>query len=72
MSRRSLGFVVTAVGVIVVVVAAFADPIGIGGAEDTFGWKQIVGVAIGAVVAVVGIVLAVGGEKPASGGETEG
>jgi len=72
MSRRSLGFVVTAVGVIVLVVAAFADPIGIGGAEDTFGWKQIVGVVIGAVVAVVGIVLAVGGEKPASGGETKG
>jgi uncharacterized membrane protein YidH (DUF202 family) len=71
MSRTSLGFVVTAVGVIVVVVAAFADPIGIGGAEDTFGWKQIVGVVIGAVV-VVGIVLAAGGEKPASGGETEG
>jgi hypothetical protein len=72
MSRRSLGFVVTAVGVIVVVVAALADPIGIGGAEDTFGWKQIVGVVIGTVVTVAGIVLAVRGEKPASGGETEG
>lgn len=71
MSRRSLGFVVAAVGVIVVVVAAFADPIGVGGAEDTFGWKQIVGVVIGAVVAVGGIVLAVRGEKPASGGEAE-
>ncbi len=72
MSRRSLGFVVTAVGVIVVAVAAFADPIGIGGAEDTFGWKQIVGVVVGAVVAVVGIILAVRGGKPAPGGDAEG
>lgn len=72
MSRRSLGFVVTAVGVIVVVVAAFADPIGIGGAEDTFGWKQTIGIVLGAVLVVLGIILAVRGEKPAPGGDGAG
>ena len=65
MSRRSLGVVVTVVGLLVLVFAAFADPLGVGGADDTFGWKQIVGVVVGAVIAVAGIVLAVGGGKPA-------
>lgn len=54
------------------VIAAFADPLGFGGADDTFGWKQIVGVVVGAVIAVAGIVLAVGGGKPAPSAERQG
>ena len=72
MSRRSLGVVVTVVGLLVLVIAAFADPLGIGGADDTFGWKQIVGVVVGAVIAVAGIVLAVSGGKPSPSAETQG
>jgi uncharacterized membrane protein len=72
MSRRSLGVVVTVVGLLVLVIAVFADPLGIGGADDTFGWKQIVGVVVGAVVAGAGIVLAFSGEKPEPTSETEG
>jgi hypothetical protein len=72
MSRRSLGVVVTVVGLLVLAIVVFADPLGIGGADDTFGWKQIVGVVVGAVIAVAGIVLAASGEKPAPSGETQG
>jgi uncharacterized membrane protein len=68
MSRRSLGVVVTVVGLLVLAIAVFADPLGIGGADDTFGWKQIVGVVVGAVIAVGGIVLAVSGETQGRGG----
>ena len=56
MSRRTLGIIVAAVGVIVVVVAVLADQIGIG-SDDTFGWKQIVGVGVGVVVAALGLIL---------------
>lgn len=70
MSRRTLGFAVLAVGVIVVVVSALADQIGIG-CGDAFGWKQIVGVIVGAVIAVVGVIVASRGEKPAPGLDAE-
>lgn len=64
MSRRTLGFAVLAVGVIVVVVSALADQIGIG-CGNTFGWKQIVGVVVGSIIAVVGVIVASRGERPA-------
>jgi uncharacterized membrane protein len=70
MSRRTLGFAVLAVGVIVVVVSALADQIGIG-RGDAFGWNQIVGVIVGAVIAVVGVIVASRGEKPAPGLDAE-
>jgi len=63
MSRITLGFGVIAIGVIVVVVSVLADPIGIG-SEDTFGWRQIVGVIVGAGVAAIGIVMAWRAENP--------
>ena len=56
MSQSTLGFVVAAIGVIVVVVSVLADPLGIG-SSDTFGWRQIAGVVIGAKIAVWGIVM---------------
>lgn len=46
-----------AVGAIGAAVAALADPIGIG-VEDVFGWLQITGVVLGAVVALAGLVVA--------------
>jgi hypothetical protein len=52
-SRRQVGIVIVLVGVVAALIAALADPLGIGG-EEGFGWKQ-------AVLLVIGIVLIVGG-----------
>jgi hypothetical protein len=56
-SSRRIGVVLAAVGAIVLAVSALADPLGIGGA-DGFGWKQIVGMIVGAGVAILGVALA--------------
>jgi hypothetical protein len=48
MERRQMAYLVAAVGALLVVVSALADQLGIG--EGDFGWKQIVGVIIGAVL----------------------
>ena len=55
MQGKALGAVVLVVGVLMFLVAAAADSIGVGGAPG-FGWKQIVGVAAGVAVAAVGLV----------------
>jgi len=55
---------VTAVGVVLLVLSALADPIGLGGGGG-FGWKQSTGLIVGAAVAVVGLVLMLRrGEEP--------
>jgi hypothetical protein len=36
------------------VLAAFADPLGIGG-DDAFGWEQALGTALGAVALIAGL-----------------
>jgi uncharacterized membrane protein len=43
------------IGIVLALVSLLADPIGIGSAG--FGWKQITGVVIGVVLAVIGGVL---------------
>jgi uncharacterized membrane protein len=70
MSRKSIGWAVTTAGIIVVAIAALADQIGIG-TSDALGWKQILGVVIGAVIAVSGFIIASRREKPADGVNTE-
>jgi len=54
MDRRLVGGVVAAAGIVLLVLCALADPIGIGD-DDDFGWKQMVGVVIGAAAVVVGL-----------------
>ncbi len=56
-STKILGIAIIIVGVIALVICLLADVIGIGGQGDVFGYKQIIGIAVGAVVFVVGIVL---------------
>ena len=64
MNRKRVGGMVTAVGVVLLVLSALADPIGLGGGGG-FGWKQATGVIVGAAVAVVGLVLMLRrGEEP--------
>ena len=70
MSRRSFGFAIAAIGIVVLAVAALADQIGIG-ESDKFGWKQIVGVVVGVAIVVLGIIIATLAEKPANSVETQ-
>jgi hypothetical protein len=76
--RRQIGALAMAVGALAVLVAVLADPLGIGGQEDKFGWKQIVLLAGGVVLALGGAVAvwAVGGGTAAGdverGGDAEG
>jgi hypothetical protein len=53
MDRRWKGYALAAVGALLVVVSALADPLGIGEGGG-FGWKQTVGVVVGALLFVVG------------------
>jgi hypothetical protein len=57
MDARQLGIAVAVIGAIGTAVAALADPLGIGEGE-VFGWLQITGVIIGALVTLLGLALA--------------
>ena len=56
MPIKTVGNVVLAVGILIVLASLFADSIGIGGSPD-FGPGQIMGLIIGPVVAFVGFKL---------------
>jgi hypothetical protein len=56
MNRRLVGGIVATAGVVVLVLSALAEPIGIG-SEDGFGAKQVIGVIVGAAAIVVGLAL---------------
>ena len=58
--KKTTGVVLFGVGAVILILAIVADPIGIGGSPG-FGWKQILGALVGAVLTVVG--LAVGYKK---------
>jgi hypothetical protein len=45
MNRRLVGGIVATAGVVVLVLSALAEPIGIG-SEDGFGAKQVIGLAL--------------------------
>ena len=53
MSKKSMGIVLIVVGVLLAIVSLTADLIGIGGGGG-IGWKQLLGAAIGLIVAVGG------------------
>jgi hypothetical protein len=58
MSRRTLGIIAAAIGLVIMAVSALADRIGLGAMPAVFGWKQVAGAVVG-VVLVIGGVLAV-------------
>jgi anthranilate phosphoribosyltransferase len=66
-TRRMLGWALAVVGLIVALVGGLADQIGIGGdGPDEFGGKQVAALVGGLVVAAVGLVLAVWGQRERS------
>jgi hypothetical protein len=52
----SRSWMVVALGIIIALFAAIADPIGIGG-EDSFGWKNGVVLVAGLALSFVGVLL---------------
>ena len=56
MNRKTTGVVVLVAGVLLFLVAAAADSIGVGGAPG-FGWKQITGAVVGVIAAAAGLSL---------------
>lgn len=59
MSVKTIGIILIVVGVVVAVVSAAADLIGLSGATQVgFGWKQQVGTAVGVIIVLVGVWLA--------------
>jgi hypothetical protein len=54
MSKKAVGTVLLLVGVLLFLVSVLADSIGIG--VPGFGWKQLVGLVVGVVLAAAGIV----------------
>lgn len=56
---RPIGVVVGLVGAVVLAVAALGDTLGIGEGH-TFGWLQILGVVLGAVILLIGLAIVVG------------
>ena len=56
-NKRRLGVILLFLGVVILIVSAEADVIGLGQAVTAFGFKQIVGCVTGALVAVAGAFL---------------
>ena len=56
MERKRFGAILLGLGVVLLVLSAFAGPIGIG-ADDAIGWKQITGIVVSAAVIVIGALL---------------
>ena len=57
MSRTRVGGLLVAVGTVVLALSVAADWIGLGGDGDAFGWKQTVGVIVGALAIAAGAVV---------------
>ncbi len=58
-TRKLAGWAIVAAGIVVTVVGAFADQIGLGGdGTDDFGGKQIAALIVGLVIAAAGLGLA--------------
>lgn len=54
---RILSIVMIVVGLVLAVVSAFADKIGLGAPGSTFGWKQLLGTVIGIAILIAGAIL---------------
>jgi hypothetical protein len=57
MGKKTAGTILLAVGIVIVVVSLGADLLGIGGINPVLGPQQIAGTIVGAIVAIVGLVL---------------
>lgn len=59
MTRRQIGTIVAGIGVVILALSSAADAIGLSGAgSEGFGTRQVIGVVVGTVLAVVGAAVA--------------
>jgi hypothetical protein len=59
MTRRQIGLIVGGIGVVILVLSLAADAIGLSGqGSEGIGNRQVVGIVVGAVLALVGAALA--------------
>jgi hypothetical protein len=56
MQNRALAGVLIGVGVLLVLISALANPLGLG-LHPGFGWKKTLGVVVGALIIVTGLYL---------------
>ena len=70
MSRTLLGGLLVVIGAVALILSALADSIGVGSEGTGFGWKQVVGVVVGAIVMAIGAIVFLRGRR--SGGEDSG
>ncbi len=56
--KRWMGIVVLVVGIVLALVAALSDVIGLGADVGTFGTRQIAGTIAGLAIAIAGLVVA--------------
>ncbi len=54
MSKKSLGLLVAAIGLVMALVSALADTLGLG-KVDNFGYNQILGTVVGVAILLVGL-----------------
>lgn len=54
---RILAIAFIVVGALLALVSVFADAIGFGAPGSTFGWKQLLGTVLGAIILVAGVIL---------------
>jgi uncharacterized membrane protein YgaE (UPF0421/DUF939 family) len=54
MSKKTIGYLLIALGVVIAVVSLAADVIGIGH-KPGIGWQQLLGTAIGVIIAIIGV-----------------
>ena len=64
MSTKNIGLALIVIGVIVLAVSLLADVIEIGQDPSAIGWRQLLGAAVGLIIAVIGFVLSRRESKP--------
>jgi hypothetical protein len=64
-TRKLVGWVIVAAGLVIAVVGGLADQVGLGGeGEDELGSKQVVAIVVGLVLVVAGLALAMLRPRP--------
>jgi hypothetical protein len=67
-ATRIAALVLIGVGAIVMIGSVFADPLGISGGGEGFGWKQLIAAIVGLVILLIGLAWLL---RPATSGEYE-